>query len=167
VDRQAFVLVQLQAQVFVAGKRCTIMESYEFPGQRPSPVLGPLTALPVDLPLLHGGRPKGIQNFTFKAVAGPPGTKAIGDLAFAYNVAQSLNVRPSEDARSRLLGDFAKSLASEPLLEVTLKTVDREVTQLWLAGLPWPAYCENGATVARLVRWTPSENQPPEDTEVR
>lgn len=158
VDRNAWALVQCQTQLWVAGVQRTITESYQFPGQQPTPVMGPLTALPVDFPLLLGGRMKGTQAFSYEAVPGPSGTKDIGDLGFAFDVTQDLDARPSEHARKLLHADFVKSLEARPMLEVKLKTFHREVKQLWQAGLPWPAYSDNGVTVARLVKQIPARN---------
>lgn len=158
VDTQALVLRQFQTQIRVADSVRTLTESYDFPGQQPTPVMGPLTVLPIDLPLLLGGRMKGSQTFTYEAIPGPSGTKAVGNIAFAYEVAQDLDSQPAAQARQLLHADFAKALEDHPLLEVKLKTVDRRVRQLWQAGLPWPAYSENGTTVARLVKWTPAPN---------
>ena len=39
---------------------------FEFSSGQPSPVLGPLTALPVDLPLFVGGEAKGMQTFAYE-----------------------------------------------------------------------------------------------------
>lgn len=162
IDAQAMALRQFQTQVRVAGTVRTLTESYAFPGEQPTPVLGPLTALPIDLPLLSGGHAKGSQAFTYEATAGPSGSKAVGEPTFAYDVTQEFNEQPSAETRALLDSDFAKSLAARPLLEVRLKTVDRQVRQLWQPGLPWPVYSENGTTVARLVKWSPAPSSPTE-----
>jgi hypothetical protein len=156
IDTQAITLRQFQTHIRVAGAARTLTESYAFPGEQPTPVLGPLTALPVDLPLLSGGRTKGSQAFSYEATVGPSGTKAVGDTTFAYDVTQDFDEQPSAEAHALLDADFAKSLATRPLLEVKLKTVDRQVRQLWQSGLPWPVYSDNGTTVARLVKWSPA-----------
>jgi hypothetical protein len=46
---------------------------------------------------------------------------------------------------------FSKSLTTRPVTEVRLKSLGREVRQLWQAQRPWPIYSDNGYTVARLV----------------
>lgn len=156
VDAQSLALRQVQTQLTVGGQVRTLTESYQFPGQQPTPVLGPFSALPLDMPLLLGGRTKGTQTFHYEAIPGPGGAKAIGDVGFAFEVTQDLATQSPEKARNLLHGDLIKSLEDRPLLEVKLKTCERSVTQLWQAGTPWPAYSENGTTVARLVDWTPA-----------
>lgn len=163
VDAQSLALRQVQTQLTVGGQVRTLTESYQFPGQQPTPVMGPFSALPLDMPLLLGGRTKGSQSFNYEAIPGPGGTKAIGEMGFAFEVTQDLDTQPPQQSRNLLHTEFIKSLGNRPLLEVKLKTFGRSVKQLWQAGLPWPAYSENGTTVARLVNWTLAQNTDSEE----
>jgi hypothetical protein len=156
VDRKSHALRKIQTQIPVPGGFRTVTENYEFADGQPSPVLGPLTALPVDLPLLVGGEAKGSRKFIYEANTNPSGQKALGDVGFAYAVEQEVAPAAPNEAKG-LLGDaFAKALVERPAVEVKLKGPGREVRQLWQPGLPWPAYSESGATVSRLVKVIPA-----------
>ena len=55
IDRKSNALRKLQTQLPVPGGFRTMTENYHFADGQPSPVLAPINALPVDLPLLLGG----------------------------------------------------------------------------------------------------------------
>jgi hypothetical protein len=164
IDRRAMCLRQVETQLPVPGGYQSFTESYEFVGDQPSAVLGPLTALPVDLPVFLSGQ-KGLQKSGYEAVAGAIGTKALGDVGFAFEVEQEAGQATPEEAKGLLSESFTKDLAARPAVEVRLKGVDRQVRQLWQAELPWPAYCDNGTTVSRLVKVTPAKSGSDEKTE--
>lgn len=167
VDRQSLVLRQVQAQLAVAGRLHTMTESYQFGSGQPTPVQGPLTALPIDLPLFTAGRAKGLQQFAYEAVAGPSGKKALGDVGFLMSIQQEMVPATAEHAKSLLPEGFAKVLDTKPTVEVRLKSIQGRVRQLWRPGCPWPVYADNGPTVARLVKIVPAPTQPNNPPEVR
>ncbi|MGE0756410.1 MAG: hypothetical protein AB7O38_05300 [Pirellulaceae bacterium] len=156
IDSVALALRQTQTQMRVGGELRTLTESYEFAGDQPTPVVGPLTALPIDLPLFLGGPTKGTQAFQYESIPGPVGTKALGDVGFSFQVEQGLDTPEPKQVEGLLYDDFAKSLTPGQVVEVQLKTADRQVKQLWQPGMPWPAYSNNGATVARLIKVIPA-----------
>ncbi len=158
VDRQSLALRQIQTQIPTAGGFRTITESYEFVGAQPAPVLGPLSALPIDFPLLTGGEAKAMDAYTYTSYSGPRGTKAVGDLGFTYQVKQTIAAADDREAKSLVDESFAKGLGEEPLVEVRLEGGGREVRQLWQPGRPWPVYCDNGSTICRLVKVMPADS---------
>ena len=156
IDRKSRALRQIQTQLPVPGGFRTVTQSYEFAGGQPSPVLGPLTALPVDLPLFLGDQAKGMQTFTYETRMGPPGVKNVGELGFAHQIEQQVTPVASSEVKGLLSDSYAKSLTEQPTVEVRLKAYDRQVRQLWQPGLPWPVYSDSGSTVCRLVKVIPA-----------
>jgi hypothetical protein len=154
VDKKTHVLRQITTQIPIPGGFTTLTENYEFPSGQPSPVLGPLTALPLDFPLFHGGEAKGLEKFSYEASVGPAGTKALGDLGFSFDVQQDVQVAPAEQVKGLLSDEFTKDLETHPAIEVKLQKFDRKVRQVWQAGLPWPAYSEDAQTKCKLVKVT-------------
>lgn len=167
VDRQSLALRQVQTQIPTPGGFRTITQSYEFAGAQPTPVLGPLTALPIDLPLLSGGEAKQLDSYAYTSYSGPRGTKAIGDFGFAWQVKQKISPAEAGEARSLVNEAFAKGLEEEPVVEVRLEGGGRAVRQLWQAGCPWPVYCDNGSTISRLVRIIPAGSKDDSQREAR
>lgn len=165
VDRDSRTLRQVTTEIPVPGGFQQMTLSYEFEAGQPGPVLGPLTALPIDLPAALASNAKGLEAFQYTASIGPPERKEVGELAFAHDVEQRVAPIPAADVRQLLTGAFAKSLDGEslskslsdealterPVTEVRLKSAGREIRQLWQTGSPWPIYCDNGYCVSRLV----------------
>jgi hypothetical protein len=150
-DQKSLALKRVETQLPVQGQWRKVVESYQSAGDQPSPVLGPLTALPLDMPVFQSGT-KSLQKFTYEAIAGPEGTKAVGDLGFAFEVDQHVAPAGAEQVKGLLHEDFAKELTARPAVEVKLVTSERTVRQLWQPGEPWPSYSSNGRTEARLVK---------------
>lgn len=159
IDKKSHALKQIQTQIPTADGLKTVTESYEFAGGQPSPVLGPLSALPLDLPLFQGGQTKGTQKFNYEANIGPAGEKAVGDLGFTYEVQQDVSEPQAEQVKGLVDDSFKKSLENKPVVEVRLKRFDRQVRQLWQPGQPWPVYCDNGVTTSRLVQIQSAETR--------
>jgi hypothetical protein len=156
-DAHSLALRQVRTQLPVLGGFRTVTESYQFADGQPAPVLGPLTALPIDLPLFAAAGATGPQSFEYEALSGPAGVKAdVGDVGFAVAVEQSLVPANPAEVTGLLPGPFAKGLGDGPMVEVRLKTSDRLVRQLWQPSKPWPVYADNGSTVARLVQVIPA-----------
>ncbi len=170
-DQKSLALRQVQSYLQVQGETRTVIESYSFADGQPAPVVGLLTAVPLDMPLfLPGASSKAIQEkYVYEANAGPPGKKALGEVGFAVEVEQNTTPAKPEQVKALLAKfgkEFSKDLekpvvdANKPLVSVSLKTADREVNQLWQPSLPWPAFVDNGTTVARLVQVTLPKAQP-------
>lgn len=158
IDKRSGALRQVQTQFPTADGFRTVTESYEPAGGQPSPVLSLLTALPVDLPAFQGNEAKGMEKYTYESRVGPAGVKNAGELGFAFEVEQEVTQPAAEQVKGLIKEDFTKDLTERPIVEVRLKGVDRQVRQLWQAGLPWPVYTDNGTTIARLVKVKPPED---------
>ena len=155
VDAQTMALRQTKVELPTQGGSRSVTESYEFPGGQPAPVLGPLTALPLDLPLFLDEGTKATSQFVYETYVGPAGTKAIGEIGFTRGVRQDVGLKETEGVKSLLDEQFVKSLPTDPLVEVQLSSQERSVRQLWQAGGLWPAYSDNGVTQAKLLRVLP------------
>ena len=153
-DRRSGALIRLQSQVPAPdGFRSYVQEFHHRDG-RPSAVLTPISALPLDWPALLAGGEKDAAVMTY-SVSAP---KVAGDAApfrFRKRVKQSVRPLPeveAKDLQRRLVGD-----AATPLREVVLEGDGRRVRQLWRAGLPWPVLTDNGLTTATLVQHQPAD----------
>lgn len=155
VDPKTMTLRQFQSQLPVPGGFRTVTESYAVADGQAAPVVGPLSALPIDLPLLTPGAAKG-QTFSYEANSSPAGKKAVGEVGFLVDVEQKVEAADPKAVQDLLPADFRKDVEAKPLLEVRLKSPDREVRQLWQAQQPWPVYAKSGTTTARLVKFTPA-----------
>ncbi|HKI37687.1 MAG TPA: hypothetical protein VKA46_37895 [Gemmataceae bacterium] len=157
IDQKSMALRQLQTQLPVPGGFRTITESYAFGDNQPAPVTAPLTALVLDVPLFTPGATRGLEKFSYEAVSGAGGKRAANDVAFAVDIEQHITPAKEEDVK-RLVSDefkeFNRDLKAKPVVEVKLKTSEREVRQLWQVGQPWPLYANNGQTTARLIKVT-------------
>jgi hypothetical protein len=160
IDQQSLVLRQITTQMPTPDGFCPMTVNYDFSSGQPAPVVGMLTALPVDMPLFLAGRSKGLATFGFRSSFGPPGQKAVDRLEFAHQVRQRITVLSTQEvsqlqqdpfAKSVLDHSYAKGLTSPPVTEIRLESHGRTVRQLWQAKRPWPIYCDNGHTVCRLV----------------
>lgn len=152
-DVASLTLRQLETQLPVDGGYVTVTESYQTAANAPPPpVVGPLTALPVELPMFVGGRP-GEQSFSYESVSGKAGAKRDpADVAFAVDVKQTLTPTTPDKARGLLPKEFTRDLKTKQLVEVKLITAEREVVQLWEAGAPWPVFTTSGPTTATLIK---------------
>jgi hypothetical protein len=159
IDEKSMALRQLQTQLPVPGGFRTVTESYAFGDNQPSPVIGPLSALPIDLPLFTSGAARGLEKFTYEAVSGAGGKRAPNDVAFAIDIEQSFTAGKADDVKRLVADEFSRDLKAHPVVEVKLKTPTREVRQLWQAGQPWPLYSHNGQTTARLLKVTTAETK--------
>lgn len=151
VDQQSLALRQFQTEVPAPGGFRTLTESYEFEGGQPAPVMGPLAALPIDLPVFLPGGTRGLNKFTYEAHSGYAGRKAVGEVGFAVEIEQQVSPARAEAVKGLVGADYQKSLPTRPVFEVHLKSAQREVRQVWQAGRPWPIYSNNGVTTARLL----------------
>jgi hypothetical protein len=166
VDRQSRALRQIATEIPVPGGYHTITLNYDCNSGQPSPVIGPLTALPIDLPVLLAARSKGLETFHYRSSSGTPQAKEVDPLLFEHAVEQQIAAVDAAEARKLLDASFAKSLDDDPLTksigpapvcEVRLKSAGREIRQLWQDGAPWPIYADNGHCVCRLVSVQPAE----------
>lgn len=160
IDQKTMTLRQFQTQIPVPGGFRTVTESYVVGEGQQAPVLGPLTALPIDLPLFTPGSSRATK-FSYEAITGPAGKRAVGDVGFAVDIEQSIQPAKAEDLQKLLpqamSRDLSKDLEKKPVVDVKLKTPEREVRQLWQAGQPWPVYSDNGQTKAKLIKVTPAQ----------
>jgi hypothetical protein len=154
-DAQSLALRQIRTEFVVQGQTREVTESYEFEDGQPAPVMSPLTSIPLDFPLMRAGTAKGNGKFSYAAISGPGGKKALGDVGFAVEINQDIT-EAKPDAIKGLVGeDFSKDLGAKPITEVNLSTGDRSVRQLWKGDMPWPVYSNNGTTTSKLIKVTP------------
>lgn len=152
VDAKSLALRQIEAGMLVQGEVRRVKERYDFEDGSPSPVIGPLSALPLDLPLFSTVRPRS-GKFGYKAVTLDGDGKPEEDAPFAVEVEQQFTPMKLAEARG-LLNEDEKAKAPSTY-EVKLKSPEREIRQLWRPGMPWPSYSNNGSTTARLIKVLP------------
>ncbi len=152
VDAQSYALRQLEMELPTANGFQKLVEHYEVGNNTASPVLTPLSALPLDFPVFQQSQQKPQQSYQYKAVSGYPGKKAVDDIAFIYSVTQKSSTAEPAVVKSLLGESYQKNLGggADPI-DVRIQSVDREVRQLWHPGLPWPSWSNNGTTETRLV----------------
>src|SRR5262249_690111 len=149
-------------QLPVQGGFRTVTEQYKSTtaNNLPAPVLAPLTVLPLDMPAfldVQGSKATEPQKFSYEASGGPAQAKDPGDVNFASEVEQQVQPATADDTRGLVAEDFSKGLEKKPVVKVQLRSGPRTVTQLWQAEQPWPLYCTNGKTEARLIKVIPPE----------
>lgn len=162
LDEKSLALRQVQTQMRVQGKLRTITESYQSASGQPTPVMTPLTAIPLDMPVFLEGDKAGLGKFSYEAFSGESGKKDAGDVGFAFDIEQRMEPVGDDavkelQSKGLLAESFTKELAAKPFVEVRLKTPGRQVRQLWQPGLPWPAYSSNGVSQAHLLRVIPAK----------
>lgn len=153
VDEKSLALRQVEAGMLVQGEVRMVKERYEFEKGSPSPVVGPLSALPLDLPLFSSVRPRS-GKYGYKAVALDADDKGSEDAPFTVEVEQQITPANAAVARG-LLNEDDKRDTKTSTYEVRLKSPERDVRQLWRPGMPWPSYSSNGSTTARLIKVLP------------
>jgi hypothetical protein len=149
VEEQTLSLRQVEARMPTGGGWATLTESYQW-DSGPSAVLGPLTALPLDLPAFVNPNAKASGLFEYRAAARTLDAKDLSGPSFSFSVTQSVGPLPA--ARQAPLAEpIAKELGRGETVEVRLAGPDRQVTQIWQAQQPWPVYTLSGRTQSRLV----------------
>lgn len=156
IDRQSLRVCQIQAGIVVGGQVQALTENYTTAGGQAAPVFSPLPALPVDLPAFPAGQTKSLDTFTYEAVPGVAGQKAVGDVGFRITVEQEFTTAGAPQVKSLATDPFVKDLETKPTVGVRLKGPYGQVQQLWKPGVPWPVCSENGTTTARLVEFKPA-----------
>jgi hypothetical protein len=153
-DAETLMIREVQTQLASGGRYRTLQESYESGPTSISPILTPLTALPLDLPAFQQSGAqhlaKGVGKFTYTSQPLAAGAKDPAILRFTQEVEQNTGIA-SAKSLGLLAPGFAKGPDDRPVIEVQLKTRQRSVVQLWQAGQPWPSYTDNIHTQARLV----------------
>lgn len=155
IDKRSRTLRQLQTQLPVPGGFQTVTQSFDFPSGQAGPVLGPFSALPVELPSFQAAQAKGAQLYSYTVHDAPQGAKALGDLGFACQVEQLVAPATAEQLRRLLPQEHAKAIQEQPMVAIELKAQDRTVLQLWQPAMPWPTVSDNGTTTCRLVKVLP------------
>jgi hypothetical protein len=138
-DARSLALRQIRTEFVVQGQVREVTESYDFADGQPAPVMSPLSSIPLDLPLMLGGATKGSGSFSYTAISGPAGKKALGDVGFAVEIKQEIVEVPAG----------AKALGG-PDFTVKMSSGDRTVTQEWKNDRPWPETSTNGTTTSKL-----------------
>lgn len=154
VDDGSLALRQVEAGMLVQGEERRVRERYDFEDGQPSPVIAPLSNLPLDLPVFSTVRPRS-GKYGYKARAVDAKEKPGDEISFSFQVEQKLAPASLAVARGALNED-EKTGGKKPTYEVRMKSPEREVMQLWRPGSPWPVYADNGNTKARLIQVLPA-----------
>jgi hypothetical protein len=151
VDEQTGFMRQFETELAVNGKMRKIIESNDHAKDQPSPVIMPISALPIAMPAFL---PKGSKanSFTYTTAPIPAGGKArdLGLMTFAHEVSQTSSMAGPK-ALEIIPKGLSKSLEPKGVTEVKISTHNEKITQLWQPGQPWPVYVDNGHTKAYLV----------------
>jgi hypothetical protein len=159
LDRHSGMLRRICLRTPTVGACREVSLQYGTESGQPSPVLGPLNALPIDSPVFSPNS-KGLETYTYETNVGTGLEKKIGEVGFLEQVRQHTAQATSDRLEKLRSANFAKSLLSEDSIErdgsttvteVRLATPDREIYQLWDGDQPWPVYCDNGYAVSRLL----------------
>jgi hypothetical protein len=157
VDQSSMTLRRVQTGLPTPAGLQVMTESYRSDSGQPFPVFPPLSVPPLELPLFMDGA-KGTQTFAYSTSNASDGTKAIGEIGFAFVVEQDVRQVSDEVTLELTHQAYTKSIVQQPTLEVRLKSAKQRVRQLWQPGSPWPIYSNNGATESRLVQVIEPEN---------
>lgn len=145
VDKRT--LSRVEAKIVVKGSWHVFTETYVAEGGKPTPVLGPIPALPLDFPVFTSdGVTKDLGAQTYETIYGNAGTKSLGDVGFAFMVDQSVTPVKTDHVKS-----LAPESEGDSVVEVEIRGAGRSITQLWQPDTPWPIYSNNGMTEARLL----------------
>lgn len=155
-DQETRFLRQFQTQLPAAGQFVVVQESYATQ-QRSAPVLPPVTALPLGLPVFVQQGAKDTGPYVYTSQPLPAGSKDAGVMQFAHTTQQQVQP-PSSKSLKLVKGTYAKDIEQKTIQEVHLSDENQSVVQIWQAGAPWPVYASNGHTEAWLVSdSTPSD----------
>lgn len=157
IDRRSLAIRQIHAGIVVGGRTKYLVESYVTASGLPTPVLSPLPALPVDLPAFPTPGTKGLDTFTYEAVPGGAGRKAVGQIGFAVSVEQAFTDAAAPEVKSLATDPFTKDLSPGAAVGVEIKGPYGRVRQLWKPGVPWPICSQNSTTTARLIEFKPAQ----------
>lgn len=151
VDERSLTLRQVETGLVVQGEVRRIKERFDVEDGQPSPVIAPLSGVPIDLPHFSTVRPRG-GKYGYQARSVGANDQPANDVTFAVEVEQKLTPARLVEARGLLREEGTPEKKMPATYEVRLKSPEREVRQLWRPGSPWPVYSDNGTTRARLIK---------------
>ncbi|MDO4576206.1 MAG: hypothetical protein Q4D98_13445 [Planctomycetia bacterium] len=156
VDRDSGMLMRLTSRIPVDGKYTEYTESYSMADGVPTPVMGIIPSLPLDLPIFSRTlrNSKSLEPQVYESVAGTGQGKDINEMRFAYAVTQTVSALSTNQMKS-LSNDDSDSQG----VAVQIEAGNRKVEQVWKEGRPWPIYSTNGVSVSRLKGFTPAEKE--------
>jgi len=154
VDERTYSLQQVHVHLPTRGGTRTVTEQYRTAKGQPTPILAPLTALPLDLPAFMPAEAKAMHDFAYEAIPGGRGEKQLGEIGFVFPIRQNVGPADRSRVKSLLTESNAKRLKSSPIREFRLTTLEREVLQVWQQGQPWPVFADNGLTTTQLLSVT-------------
>jgi hypothetical protein len=151
VDEDSGFLRQYQTELAVGGTMRPIVESYDHAKGQPSPVVTPISAVPIVMPAFVKKGSK-VNSFSYTSAPMPAGAKAkdLGLVTFAYEVSQTQGVAGAK-ALEAIPKGLSKNLDKKPVTQINIASPTSTVTQLWQEGQPWPLFVDNGTTKAYLV----------------
>lgn len=156
VQQRTGMLVRLTSRVPVDGKYMEYTESYAMADGVPTPVLGIIPALPLDLPIFSPTmrNSTSLEPMVYESVAGNGQTKDLNEMRFAYAVTQTVTDVPGN--RMKSLSDNG---VDEGGVKVHMQVGNQNVEQYWTPNKPWPVYSTNGAAVSRLKAYVPANKE--------
>ena len=149
VDRKTQALLRVTTQLPTPAGFQSVTQDFKHQQGNVSPVVGPLSALPIDWPTFSAEPAKAAKEYSYKALSG--GQEKSGGIAFEQKVRQATRSVPVSGVKGLLDEHVAKQKSDDNLREVVLDDGHRVVRQLWQPGMPWPSFCDNGVTVAKLT----------------
>ena len=164
VDSQSFMIRRVDSQIPTPNGYVTVSEMYR--ANRPVPVLGPLSLIPLALPRFAlDGLKSGNETERFEYNnSDQVGVKSDSEVAFATEVSQTVVMPNAESMKLFKTSPYVKNADHPNVLEVKLETRHETIRQLWDTSSPWPVFSENETSIARLLDVTAS-NVPQVPTE--
>ncbi len=165
VSQRTYCLVRVESKLpSRGGQVITTVETYTPLEGVTSPVFGPLTVLPLDVPAFSRTGEKQVAGFAYTKRSGAAAVKGAAEPAFAFEVAQEVMPLTADAVKALADGPFVKDadLAANSAVKVVIRGPGRVVEQVWRRDQPWPIHAANGSTDARLVEVTRSA-MPPAD----
>ncbi|MDO4583368.1 MAG: hypothetical protein Q4D62_04615 [Planctomycetia bacterium] len=156
VGRQTGMLTRLTSRIPMEGKYAEYTESYSMADGVPTPVLGIIPSLPLDLPILTEAarNSKSLEPAVYESVSGSGQTKNLNDVRFAYSVTQTISPVPQNRIKS-----LSENIHASESVQVRISAGQHDVEQVWTAEKPWPIYSNNGVSVSRLKNFIPADQK--------
>lgn len=157
VDQKSGMLIRTTSRVKRGERTAEFTETYLTSDGQPTPVLGMLSSLPLDMPIFNSlaGRTKSLEPQIYETVIGNGKTKSLEDLGFASIVSQNIKSVPAAQVKSLNV----PAASSSENVNVEIRSGNRTVRQIWAPGKPWPIFSDNGVTHSRLLEYIPANSE--------
>ncbi len=164
IDRETGMLVRLTSRIPVGNAYSEYSETYQMTENTPTPVLGIIPSLPLDMPIFGEivTHRKSLEPMCYIS-SGDNGAKGLNGPRFAYEVRQTMEAVPAAQMKS--LGGAAENGKQNVNVKINVGT--QSVEQVWTEGKPWPVYSSNGASTSRLKAFRPAKQAPSSTQEAK